>query len=65
MLDNIIDCGNYGYAEDGDCYVIYEWRNGWQETGLSFECSEAQAREFCERYDGYSGAELLEEIGIK
>lgn len=62
-MENIIDCGNYGYAYDGgDCYIIYEWNNGWQETGYSFDCNEAEAREFCEKYDGYNVDELIAEI---
>lgn len=60
-MENIIDCGKYGYAENGDCFDIYEWNNGWVWL-YSFECSEPEAQEFCERYDGTNVAELAEEI---
>ena len=58
----IIDCGNYGYAENGDSFDIYEWNNGWQATGLSFDCAEREAREFCERYNGRNSSCLFSEI---
>ena len=61
-MENIIDCGNYGYVENGDCFDIYEWNNGWQETGFSFACSEAEAKEFCERYNGFNSGSLFAEI---
>lgn len=61
-MENIIDCGDYGYMDDGDCFVVYEWTNGWEETGLSFSCSESEIKEFCRRYRGYGACDLYLEI---
>lgn len=51
MFKNCIenDFGKYGYefSEEFDCYVCYEWNNGWNAIA-SFEL-EDDARELCEK----------------
>ena len=46
----------YEYDEEFDCYAIYRFDCGWNETGVSFE-TEAEAIEYCENHPGFSADE--------